>query len=84
MNADDLAANFRANVKHFRSHAGLSQRALGRKTEIPSSMISELETGATRPSLETLARIANALGVGAWILLSPPVEAGVKKPKRRE
>ena len=77
MSGEEVAEIFRLNLKRIRKAAGVSQLALSRRSGILQSQLSELEGGKTRPSLETLARIAESLGVGPWLLLLPPE---VKKP----
>jgi DNA-binding XRE family transcriptional regulator len=48
-------------IRSRRTHAGLTQAELAKKTGLPQSHISRLETGAHSPSRVTLAKIAAAL-----------------------
>lgn len=50
-------------MQERRRAAGLSQRSLGEHLGIGRVRVSEYETGARRPSLNRLARIAAVLGV---------------------
>lgn len=51
------------NIKKIREDNHISQRELARRIEMSSQMISKIERGETSPSLETLNKIAVALGV---------------------
>jgi transcriptional regulator with XRE-family HTH domain len=52
-------------LRELRIANGYSQAAVARSAGITREYIAELESGARRnPKLETLARIAGALGVG--------------------
>lgn len=46
-----------------RRRAGLSQRAFGERLGISHAAVSDLETGKTKPDLDNLAVVADALGV---------------------
>jgi transcriptional regulator with XRE-family HTH domain len=50
-------------VREFRKQRGLTQRELGQSVGVTLSQISNIETGHTPPSLETLVRIARTLRV---------------------
>lgn len=50
-------------IKKARKKAGLTQKALADKLGIPYQGISQYERGVRKPKLETLDRIAEALGV---------------------
>ena len=50
-------------VKRLRDQRGLSLRALGAVTEFSASFLSQLENGQVSPSISSMERIANALGV---------------------
>ncbi len=54
--------------------AGLTQKALAKKTGLSFSMISKLESGEqTNPSLETIRKIADVLYITPGELLNPPL-----------
>lgn len=62
------------NLKRFRLDAGLTQKALAKKTGLSFSMISKLESGEqTNPSLETIRKIAEVLYITPGELLNPPL-----------
>lgn len=50
-------------IKHHRLVRGLSQTDLGRRVETDQGTISEFETGARRPGVDMLRRLAGALDV---------------------
>lgn len=51
-----------AQIHAFRTAAGLASGALAKMAGISHSMLSRIEKGTATPSIETLTRIANALG----------------------
>ncbi|MEV7009839.1 XRE family transcriptional regulator [Streptosporangium sp. NPDC051022] len=57
---DELGYRIRA----FREMRGMSLRALGARAGTSSSLLSQLENGKVNPSIGSLRRIAQALGVG--------------------
>lgn len=52
-----------ARLKHLREAAGLTQAELARRTGIHRPNIARVEAGRHTPSLETLTRLAEAMGV---------------------
>lgn len=56
-------------VKRLRESAGFSLRALAARSGISSSMISDIERGTKSPTVITLVRLAEALGVDAAALI---------------
>lgn len=64
-----------ANVRRFRDRAGLTQAELVEKAELMRApLLSEIEHNSNKvnPTLETLCRLAEALGVDVVKLLTPP------------
>ena len=52
------------NIKKYRSKIGLTQEALARKANISYNTIIKLESkGITDPRMQTLKKLADALGV---------------------
>lgn len=52
------------NIKKYRNKLGLTQEALARKANISYNTIIKLESkGITDPRMETLKKLASALGV---------------------
>ena len=58
-----------ARLRKLRLDAGLTQAELARRTGIHRPNIARVEAGRHTPSLETLARIANAIGVSTTHVL---------------
>ena len=50
-------------IAYFRQQSGLSQEVLSGLADIGRSHLSAIERGERKPTLETLYRICNALGV---------------------
>lgn len=52
------------NVKKFRKKKGLTQDGLARKADIPYTTLTKLESNVVKkPSVQTVAKIAKALGI---------------------
>ena len=66
----DLLTRFAGNVRRLRSKKKLSQKALADKVGISVSYVSMLERGQRSPPLETIEKMAKALGVPPGTLLS--------------
>lgn len=56
-------------LKLSRTQSGLTIRELGRLAGIHHTMLGRYESGDTRPSIDTLKRLAQSLGVSADYLL---------------
>ena len=54
---------FADRIRQARIAAGLTQKQLSERTEISQPHISQLESGKTLPSADTIARIAKATGI---------------------
>ncbi len=59
------------NIRHFRELQNLSQEGLGFKAGMSNVYISRIESEDFAVSIDTLDRIAKALGVKPSILLEP-------------
>lgn len=64
-------AGFGRNFREARRAAKLSQQEVERLTGIPQHYISTLERGRENPTLETMARLADAIGKPLADLLRP-------------
>ena len=64
--------NLRFNLKRFRASLGLTQQALAEKAEVEYKYYQRVESGRW-PGLQlaTVERLARAVGVEAWELISP-------------
>jgi transcriptional regulator with XRE-family HTH domain len=75
----NLAVRLGARIKSLRKSRGLSQERLAEKSDITPKYLSRLEVGQQSPSIETLARLAEALGVELWELCDFGHEGTVKE-----
>lgn len=66
---DEVSVRLGRAVRQQREAAGLSLRGLAANSGISASMISEIERGTKSPSVATVVRLAQALGVGAAALI---------------
>ena len=73
-------------LREERTAAGLTLRDLAAKTDLSVSLLSQLERGATSPSIHSLKRIAAALGVSIFQLLAEdgPTQFVVRADRRRK
>lgn len=55
--------NIGDRIKYFRELSGLSGKKLAEKAGLDSSQIYKLESNNTNPSIESLERICNVLGI---------------------
>ncbi len=65
----DLLTKFADNVRRLRARKKLSQKALADRVGISVSYVSMLERGQRSPPLETIEKMARALGVSPASLL---------------
>lgn len=66
---DSEIQRFAKNMKKIREAKGMSQGDIHRATGIDRAYISNLEAGKQNPTLETIGKIAEALGVSSGELL---------------
>ncbi len=65
-----------ANLRALRELRGLTQAELGARARIAAASVSHFETGQRTPSLESLVKLADALGVTVDTLLGrAPIES---------
>ncbi|SMH48983.1 cupin domain-containing protein [Maritimibacter sp. HL-12] len=60
-----------ARLKILRQKAGLSQRQLAERAEVPHGQISMIETGRSSPSVASLRRILGGLGITMSAFFEP-------------
>ena len=65
INYDELGKR----ISYFRARKGFSQETHGERIGVNNKHISNIEIGKSRPSLDSLVEIANALGISADDLL---------------
>lgn len=62
-NLDNVRARVGAALKHWRSHRELTQEALAEQSGLTNKFIGEIERGVGNPTIETLDKLASALGI---------------------
>jgi DNA-binding XRE family transcriptional regulator len=67
----------------WRKHRGLTQQALSKLTGVAQGFLSEIENGGKSGDVQTVARIAKALGVSIDDLVVQPKHAPRKRPPRK-
>jgi transcriptional regulator with XRE-family HTH domain len=72
--ATDLKQSLATNLRQFRMARGLTQSELGAEAGITRAHLNRLERGAFNASLDTVSRLAAALGVEPLKLLKVPKE----------
>ncbi len=55
-----------SRIKELRKARGLSQEKLSERAEITPNYLSRLERGTENPTLDTLIKLGDALGVEMW------------------
>lgn len=66
---ENLRACLAINARHFRTAKGISQERTALEAGIDRTMLSKIERAVTNPSLDTLLKLANYLGVTVSDLL---------------
>lgn len=69
------AAALGVTVRSARTRLGLSVQALAQSAGVSLGLVSQVEHGKGNPSLQSIQRLAKALGMSAGRLLEPPVDA---------
>ncbi|MCX6392937.1 MAG: helix-turn-helix transcriptional regulator [Actinobacteria bacterium] len=73
--ANVLGRTFGLAVFTYRTDQGLTQTALGKTLGIPQSQIARIEDGEHTPSLLTMVKVCDALGLELTLTISPKGEA---------
>lgn len=69
--AHDLIRDLADDFRRLREDAGVTQRALARAAGVDQAVISRLESGHGRPTMETYARVSAALGSDLSVRVFP-------------
>jgi len=62
MKTDDVKKGFGAEVRRRRKDLGLSQEELAERADLHRTYVSDVEAGKRNPSLQSMQRLAKALG----------------------
>ena len=71
---EDIRKGLGKRIRTLRKLKALTQEELGEKAGISYKFVGEIERGEVNPSLDSLVRIANALGVKAGDLFPREVD----------
>ncbi|MSU55513.1 MAG: XRE family transcriptional regulator [Candidatus Taylorbacteria bacterium] len=66
---DKISAQLGQNMKRIRAKKKMSQGDIARALEVDRGYISNIENGKKNPTIATIQKLANALGVSAKDLL---------------
>ncbi|AEJ43805.1 helix-turn-helix domain-containing protein [Alicyclobacillus acidocaldarius] len=66
-------------LQRIRNERGLSQAALAKRVGVVQSAISQFESGAVQPAIDTLERLADALNVPISELLTSQTDKARKE-----
>lgn len=61
---------FGQNIKHIRKRMNMSQSELATKMEISRSYLSDIENGNKNPSIKTVKKLADSLGLSVTDLFN--------------
>jgi transcriptional regulator with XRE-family HTH domain len=78
------ASDLGGRVRSLRRQRGLTLKALGRRAGLSHPFLSQVERGLARPSVASVERIADALGVPVAHLWAPPRPRDVRLLRRAE
>ncbi|MEN9773184.1 MAG: hypothetical protein RL322_254 [Pseudomonadota bacterium] len=67
----DVRERLAANMRRLRAARGISQERLALEAGVDRTMLSKIERRISNPSMETLLKLANRLGVDPVALLEP-------------
>lgn len=70
----EIRRHLAARLNELRRERGWTQQLLAGRSNLPRSYIADMEGARRNPSLRSLLRVANALGVPVHVLLSGPGE----------
>lgn len=79
----EIRRAFACNLRQAREAAGLTQYGLAKTSSFARGLIAKLETDATNVKLDTITRLAKALGLTEIELLGPGMEHVPTKRVRR-
>lgn len=67
---DEIRNTIALNLRRYRAEKGIAQEKLALIAGVDRTMVSKIERQLTNPSIETLLKLANVLGVGVSDLLT--------------
>jgi transcriptional regulator with XRE-family HTH domain len=79
-----MSSSLGARIKALRMERELQQRQLAEKAGLTPSMVSQIESGRLTPSLNTLGKVAAALGVPIATLFDAEPEGSIQVTRKKE
>lgn len=82
----EIVGLFAERLRQLRRSRGMTQVELAREAQVTTTYVGKLENGGAAPGIDTIARLAAALGVAPPDLLptpSPPDPVGVLQAQAR-
>jgi CheY-like chemotaxis protein len=78
----DIKKSFGTSARMWRSRRGISQEELAERAGLHRTYVSDIERGARNPSLESINKLADALGISiaAFFSATPDAPAGRRAP----
>lgn len=77
----DVLSQFGDRLRHHRRRAGLTQGELAERAGIARQSVNNIEVGRFAPTIETVARLAEAIGVPAAELVGETRPAAESPPR---
>jgi transcriptional regulator with XRE-family HTH domain len=74
---EEVAGSLAANLRRLRASRGLTLDAVAERAEVSKNTVIQVEQGRANPSIATLCRLADALGVGVASLIESPASPRV-------
>ena len=71
MQPQQLADLVRSNIRYYRKLHRVTQVELAARIGTTQDHISDIERGDTKPTMDMLAKISEALGIAPHVLVSP-------------
>ncbi|CAM4225905.1 XRE family transcriptional regulator [Nocardiopsis rhodophaea] len=75
--AEKVSTTLAMNVRAVRQAKGWSLGDLAERADVSRGMLQQIETRKTNPSIATVARISEAVGLSVGQLIEPPADPGV-------
>jgi transcriptional regulator with XRE-family HTH domain len=81
---EELGGAIAANLRRLRAERGLTLDAVAERADVSRGTVIQVEQARANPSIATLCRLADALGVGVASLIAPPPGPRVTVQRRGE
>jgi transcriptional regulator with XRE-family HTH domain len=78
----DVSGLFVRNMKKWRKNRGISQKTLAERCEAAHTYIRQIESGSRTPSFAFIVKLAEALGIEAYLLFYDETATQGLKPSQ--